>query len=85
MLTQIANIQEMDQYVQFIVALSLNTYIVSIPFSKLFWIITTKLENLTNDQTCNQLENVVTNATLIVNVIVRQLERLIRSQWVYLN
>ncbi len=71
MLTQIANIQEMDQYVQFIVALSLNTYIVSIPFSKLFLNITTKLENLTNDQTCNQLENVVTNAALIVNLIVR--------------
>jgi hypothetical protein len=34
-LTQIANIQEMDQYVQFIVALSLNTYIVPIPFFKI--------------------------------------------------
>lgn len=71
MLTQIANIQELDQYVQVIVALTLNTYIVPIPFSKLFLNITTKLENLTNDQTCNQLENVVTNATLIVNVIIR--------------
>jgi len=70
-LTQIANIQEMDQYVQVIVALTFNTYIVLIPFSKLFLNITTNLENLTNDLTCNQLENLVTNATLIVNVIIR--------------
>ncbi len=71
MLTQIANIQEMDQYVHVIVVLTLNTYIVLIPFSKLFLNLTTKLENLTNDQTCNQPENVVTNATLIVNVRIK--------------
>jgi hypothetical protein len=70
-LTQIANIQEMDQYVHVIVVLTLNTYIVLIPFSKLFLNLTTKLENLTNDQTCNQPENVVTNATLIVNVRIK--------------